>query len=84
MARPSVWTEEEDQVIRDKYPRYGQCCLEHLPGKTKSQLANRVYQLGVKLEGYSAGARSRLNSIEKKIINHKAYNEPEEIFNGQH
>lgn len=58
-----VWTEAEDNIIREKYPRYGQCIMEHLPGRTLEATRQRAYQLDVHIEGITK--RGPSGSTEK-------------------
>lgn len=74
----ATWTEKEDQIIRDKYPRYGQCCMEHLPGRTLGAVQRRASTLGVGLEGVNTlrvkGNRKRTRDcIAKQFIQQLDY-----------
>lgn len=65
----TIWTKKEDQIIRDKYPRYGQCALEHLPGKTKAQLTSRAYYLGIEIENLKTtkNKKDKVAATEAKV-----------------
>ena len=55
------WTEEEDQIIRDKYPRYGSCCQEHLPRRTIMAIQKRALYLGVACESVRSRGKPYLS-----------------------
>ena len=42
------WTEEEDNIVKEHYPKIGIKCLDMLNNKTLSALYNRARSLGVK------------------------------------
>jgi hypothetical protein len=42
-----IWTEQEDQMIRDYYPEYGAQIHEWLPGRTEKAVHRRAYRMGI-------------------------------------
>lgn len=62
-----IWTEAEEKILTEKYPRYGMCCLEHLPNKTKRQVENKVKMLGIGIEGVhksKGGVKQQVKWVE--------------------
>lgn len=47
------WTEEEQQIIRDKFPVLGKGVMEYLPGRTWNAIQTRAYKLGLSADGYA-------------------------------
>ncbi len=62
-----IWTDEEIELIKEKYPRYGTCCLEHFPGKTKEQLQSKATALGL------TSKRRKKGTLTKRRIERYRY-----------
>ena len=58
-SRRRKWTEEEDQRLRELHSVYGEqeeridCIASHFDGKSRSEVAARISQLGIGTEGQS-------------------------------
>lgn len=49
MARISIWSPEEDQLIKEYYPvNYTKDILSFFPGKSYQQISNRAKRLGIR------------------------------------
>lgn len=71
-TKKTVWTDEEDQVIRDNFSKYGTKWSQYipaLPGRSDNSIKNR-YHIISRSDFGNGSRRAALSSLKRKWSNH--------------